>query len=624
MTDKTHYSVQRLILDIRHGRQGNAIEKQNKISKLYHKTVAPLLEKTCRELCPDNHLLKIDTLIIEVPPIAEDQLESRWAREVDKAFRKSLLQAIKQNIVPESKNVYYISQADADLELLMSFLYTGMLPWSYSENRDRPLETIFRELIADTPEAIRLFLREGLKQSSFTKRLCYQFPELILNELPELLHPNHAENFLNAHKILQNSFENTAHLKNKYNIVFLLNYHSLQQFAKQPTWNEKHFVAEVLEQLSQEWIIPYGELLKILLQNVKLAGAKKQTDYSTVLEDLWKESATDSEKEKVLLSENLEKNLKEYRGKTGQESELDKVFKDTIKEFLEKHQKQGTFLNPKETTENSFQQELQQLFQQAEHIINTFETEKALLQKKLRESIREFIHEIKNRPSEIAKLSGNLEKNVAQLLDKQEPIDSTYNTFKKPSQILLENVSQQLAKREDIPKLHKDMDTDAIYLQNAGMVIVWPFFIQLFETLKFTKKKQFISEDKQYRAVYLLQYLVNGTEDCKEFQLPLNKLLCGLELSEPVPKQILLTKEEKEYAEDLIKAAMGYWPVMKNTSVEGFRETFLKREGKLSRSSNGRLLKVAQKSYDVIMSKLPWGVGPVKLPWMPEALFVEW
>ena len=181
---------------------------------------------------------------------------------------------------------------------------------------------------------------------------------------------------------------------------------------------------------------------------------------------------------------------------------------------------------------------------------------------------------------------------------------------------------------EDLPPEEENsreaLQADDIYIQNAGLVIVWPFFKELFEALGLTEAHQFTEEATQYRAIQLLQYLAGGEEGCEEYLLGLNKLLCGLALHEPVPRQISLSEKEKESAEELIKAAINHWPMMKNTSVEGFRQAFLLRDGKLSRNTDGWLLQAEQKSYDMIMDKIPWSIGLVKLPWMPEALFVEW
>ena len=89
-----------------------------------------------------------------------------------------------------------------------------------------------------------------------------------------------------------------------------------------------------------------------------------------------------------------------------------------------------------------------------------------------------------------------------------------------------------------------------------------------------------------------------------------------------------LSIEAFETADGLIKAAIGYWTVLKNTSPEGLRETFLRRSGKLSNRAEGEgwRLQIERKTVDILLEKLPmgWSYSVIKLPWMAEMVFVEW
>ena len=50
----------------------------------------------------------------------------------------------------------------------------------------------------------------------------------------------------------------------------------------------------------------------------------------------------------------------------------------------------------------------------------------------------------------------------------------------------------------------------------------------------------------------------------------------------------------------------------------------MQREGKLTRKPFDWLLQVEQKTLDILLGRLPWGLSMIKLPWMPEMLRVEW
>ena len=66
------------------------------------------------------------------------------------------------------------------------------------------------------------------------------------------------------------------------------------------------------------------------------------------------------------------------------------------------------------------------------------------------------------------------------------------------------------------------------------------------------------------------------------------------------------------------------WTIVQNTSIAGLRETFLQREGKLVRGSQGWTLTVERKTVDVLVDQIPWGIALLYHRWMPEALHVQW
>ena len=106
--------------------------------------------------------------------------------------------------------------------------------------------------------------------------------------------------------------------------------------------------------------------------------------------------------------------------------------------------------------------------------------------------------------------------------------------------------------------------------------------------------------------------------------LLLPKLLCALNFEEPVPNKIDLSEKEKEESETLLKSVLGHWEPLRRTSIEGLRQTFFQREGRLTPTETGWKLRVEQKTVDILLDKLPWGYSTIKLPWMKNILNVEW
>lgn len=166
--------------------------------------------------------------------------------------------------------------------------------------------------------------------------------------------------------------------------------------------------------------------------------------------------------------------------------------------------------------------------------------------------------------------------------------------------------------------------SDEIFIENAGLVLLNPFLESLFDNLHLVKNRNFVGKAEQFLAAKILEYLVFGENEHSENYFPLNKILCGIELTQVLDLEKELTRNSKIECEEMMQELIRHWSVLKNTSVGGLRETFLQRNGKLTRVEKGWKLQVERKSVDVLLAKLPWGIGIIKLPWMTEMIFVEW
>ena len=167
-------------------------------------------------------------------------------------------------------------------------------------------------------------------------------------------------------------------------------------------------------------------------------------------------------------------------------------------------------------------------------------------------------------------------------------------------------------------------DAGEIYIENAGLVLLHPFLMSLFENLGLVEDEKWHDDFCQQKAILILQYLAKGISPADEHELVLNKIMCGLKPEDVINTALEVEAETKIECENLLAAVIEHWRILRNTSVESLRETFLQRSAKLSVVDQGWLLQVEQKSFDVLLNHLPWGIGIVKIPVMNEMLFVEW
>ena len=125
-------------------------------------------------------------------------------------------------------------------------------------------------------------------------------------------------------------------------------------------------------------------------------------------------------------------------------------------------------------------------------------------------------------------------------------------------------------------------------------------------------------------AIQIKQYLTTGKEEFPEYVLPLNKLLCGWEIGEPMEREYRLTEFEKSESRKLLEAVISHWAALKQTSVEGLRTSFLQRNAVLIETMRHWLLRVERKPHDMLLERLPWGISMSHLSWVKKMLTVEW
>lgn len=169
----------------------------------------------------------------------------------------------------------------------------------------------------------------------------------------------------------------------------------------------------------------------------------------------------------------------------------------------------------------------------------------------------------------------------------------------------------------------------ALYILNAGLVLLSPYLPVFFERLGVLShdeegRPRIAGLEAQSRAVHMLQYLVDERLDQTEPALVLNKLLCGMPTAAPVEPSVHASPADLELCDGLLHAVIANWPIIRNTSVAGLRETFLQREGRLLHGDEKWDLHVQRKGLDVLVDQIPWSFSTVFHRWMAEPVQVTW
>ncbi len=161
------------------------------------------------------------------------------------------------------------------------------------------------------------------------------------------------------------------------------------------------------------------------------------------------------------------------------------------------------------------------------------------------------------------------------------------------------------------------------FIGNAGLIILHPFMETFFQHFQLIDEKGNFRENQIHKAIYLLQVCCSDELDPPEFNMMLNKILCGKAVEFPLEKTTI-TEKEKADCNELLQSIIKHWTALKNTSPSALQQTFLQRDGKLEFKDEMWWLKVEQKTEDILLDRLPWSISRIKLPWMKTWLRVEW
>lgn len=227
-------------------------------------------------------------------------------------------------------------------------------------------------------------------------------------------------------------------------------------------------------------------------------------------------------------------------------------------------------------------------------------------------TIDDGLAQLAMQPSQVLKTSKDLAQSVTQPL-----------AVSKTSEVLATTFITAGRRKEGGQLGAEDAELkEGLYIDNAGLVLLHPFLPQFFAALNLVVDDVVINPD---RALCLLYYLVTGQTIAPEYELVLPKILCGVALATPVAADVQLTTDECDEADALLAAVIRHWEALRNTGIDGLRGAFLLRAGKLSLREDGDwLLQIEANTADILLDALPWGIGMIKLVWMPHMLWVEW
>lgn len=576
MKNGQKHIINREVLEFNVSERNRAQSIQNKVSEIVRLKLNPALDQLFSKISGSDEIIRIENLVIDLGTISGKELENELTDKIiseisDKIelllktsrsdVREKIFLNSGQNQNKTETGISVINRQNDFLAQFVYYLENGFLPW----------------------------WSKSVIQNKVSKNMSIKS---LLKEV------------LNVEKTLLRSTVIPLLKKEKIRkrLIFQCNQSCLH---------------ELLKKLNTELFASYSDNFQLLLAcagSVQISKLLTESFYETVLFYFSAETQLNTENHKITFV----KDILDLAFSKKEDEEKEKILFDILRTSQIKAQvSQPKELLPvmvaviqvaTELTSKSqlFQQMIQDLTLKNDFVINT------LIEHAVIKANKEIAEKNKKQKFKSIKGSGEflteegfvLEEKVRDgNSEKGEGKDKSFSVFSSKPEI----------------------DKEQILIYNAGLVLIHPFLRYFFEGLNLLNTElQFKGENEAFKAVHLLQFIATGKESTQEAGLPLNKILCGLEVTEPVPLNIPLSNEEKEECLFLIKTVLERWEALKTTNPAALRDTFIQREGILKQAGQSWNLTIERNTFDVMLEKLPWSYSLVKLPWCEQILYVEW
>ncbi|HEU4718443.1 MAG TPA: contractile injection system tape measure protein [Bacteroidia bacterium] len=568
--------INRQIIDLKVSSQKNAFRLQQQVNEIYHAEILPMLDDVMSGLIPENEVLRIDRLEIDLGALRLDgnstQLTERLRSQISDQLKTQLLKASVHNGVTASTEQdeapALVKETRSALDLLDYFFSSGSLPWWAGDELQEPdINRMIILLLEKEPVSLLQLLQKTAHHPVSARRLVLQTETRTRSQLLSF--------FSSSIRILQQQLQVLRKITRNDTAVLVAAGHE----------SEVLLLAVLLsgESAATGMLSKETAATALIRANAFVAGKKAEAIESRLYMHIVNAAAKDEKtemRETGLLPYFLEWE-KKHRG-TVIHSSGDPVLP------LAKWVKEFTGAPATKTA------------QEAESISKKKHTRG------------------RKKDSETAPA-----ENKANAVKKNEHT-GTEDAVKEKRPMHHSDENVQVFSSSEEENEFPGGDSPAGMTRYGGLVLIAPFLPAFFSELKLLKENSFTDDAAKYKAVHLLHYIATGKTKAQEYSLMLHKLLCGMKISDPVPKSVRLSRAEKKEAMVFLDDIAEQWTALRTTSGEMIRNTFMRRNGIIEKKDGAWLVRIERGAVDIILNTLPWNISIFKAPWTQQLLHIEW
>ncbi|MUG97772.1 hypothetical protein F7734_37875 [Scytonema sp. UIC 10036] len=573
-----HHIIGRALLEINTGQLADVSNLQEQISHLLHQQGIPAMAQLFEQLVTADEVVRLDRVVIDLGVIHPRRVADEFIPHLIDALNQTLRDYLaNRRIATESSLTIAQNRTTADGEILLYFLQYGRLPWwvtttDWQNWLSRWQTAMQNDTTWQEP------VRELLNNPTVRQRLVAQLPENLRHQLLLQLQPTW--------------IGWAALLTQAQQIIQALNFDRRSDRLN-----------------TQAWLLILAEIHSDRSPTRPLPAAVWTRLWLTVLIQTWQQETTPESSPSAI-----------NRQPPTQQTEYQPRFSQIA------YQRLQTILTAiPSTTRTLWLTALDRVLPLAVTQTTTSpatpESEPATTEPTAEDRDNDVTPTAETSEATAQNQNNALTARTNEIVNKDE-LSVTQTNFSSQN-LTPPTLFSRLNSRSSI--LSPEEETVGIYINQAGLVLLHPFLPIYLRSVGLVEEGCFRDQMAQERAVYLLYYLATQQTDAPEYELVLPKLLCGWSLDEAIAREVELPATALDEGEHLLQTAINYWQALKNTSPDGLREGFLQREGKLTRNNNGTWkLQIERQSIDILLSRLPWGLSVVKLPWMDDILIVDW
>lgn len=676
------HRIQKQILELDIPSGGDSWRFQNELRDTFNQRVLPRLEKVCDELgIGEDTIIKIDSLLLDTGTINSHGLSNEWVNAIEYQFKEQI-KRIKHQGASQAEKVEIQTNEESTLRLVLHYLNLGILPWWAQQQEPVQMKSLLNELIEKNPQALLSGLKRKPNLEIAIRRLLTNIEAPQIKTLYSTLGINHP-----LKEQLADWFR-AAELRQFSGSLQSLEVVELMVKLKNPEVKSEQVIhqwmaSEIQHNTRFKEVITneFKHLIDSDLKSKTKVSIKENTQEVLLAvftrlekENLLNETASDS---------NSTKAGTEHPNRKLSQPETQNETNGSEQSSLSKpHEKSPQTRSIKGDKTDAHQEEIAPLGQASEsyvpsnsgddntagserphspatspdevHQTSTGLNEKSPLSaedahvyqqlERIRQAAKEKEDKFKGStpgvkiedthkavPSDPEASKKGDEFTKAESVQKYDSLKKDKDILKKEEVITTK--ADSIAPVENRPKeavtpptydLSRIEEVEECYIENAGLVLFWPFLSRFFSNIGLMHEGAFKSISHQEQAAVTLQHLLGEAPNLEEFALPLNKILCALPIEHPLGETDAISEKEKALCQELIQSTIANWNSLKGTSVPGFQGSFLNRQGVLKKQENGWLLQVEKMAFDMLLEQLPWPVSIVKLSWMEKPIYVEW